>query len=92
MAKHKAKQETEVPVTLKKIQPEIIQTTPLNQNEQEAFNTLDNLFHVHEDNYNEQQDNPLLVLIENENSINDKVKIKYLFKKYRDEARNNHGL
>ncbi len=69
----------------------IIQVEPLNEAERQQFETLDNLFHVHEDNYNNQQDNPLLALIENENSINDKVKIKYLFKKYRDEARDNHG-
>ena len=88
MAKHKAKHNPEV----KDKQELVPETQEYSVNETEAFEKLDNLFHVHEDNYNEQQDNPLLVLIENENSINDKVKIKYLFKKYRDEARNNHGL
>ena len=71
---------------------EVTQATPLNSDEQDAFDRLDNLFHIHEDNYNEHQDSPLLFLIEQENSVNDKVKIKYLFKKYRDEARDNHGV
>ena len=75
-------------------QPEIKQPEQeinLSQVEQAAFDVLDNLFHVHEDNYNVIQDEPLLFLIENENSVNDKLKIKYLFKKYRDEARENHN-
>jgi hypothetical protein len=85
----KKKQEAHPPEV---IQPEIIQATPLNQNEQEAFDKFDELFHVHEDNYNAEQDTPLLSLIMNANFTNDKVKIKYLFKKYRDEARDNHGV
>ena len=75
-------------------QPEIKrpeQEINLSQVEQAAFDVLDNLFHVHEDNYNVIQDEPLLFLIENENGVNDKLKIKYLFKKYRDEARENHN-
>ena len=80
--KHKAKQ-PEIK------QPE--QEINLSQVEEQAFAVLDNLFHVHEDNYNVIQDEPLLFLIENENGVNDKLKIKYLFKKYRDEARENHN-
>jgi len=66
-------------VIKQEIQPEIIQTIPVNQVEQEAFNKLDELFHVHEDNWNSLQDDLLLNLIENENGVNDKIKIKYLF-------------
>ena len=64
---------------------EIIQ--PTEQPIEAGFEVLENLFDTHEDNYNEQQDIPLLSLIEMENSVNDKVKIKYLFKRYRDTAR-----
>ena len=62
--------------------PEIIE-----QPQGQGFEILDDLFHSHEDNYNEQQDAPLLQLIETLNSVNDKVKIKFLFKRYRDTAR-----
>jgi hypothetical protein len=79
MAKQKTKTEAE---------PVKIQTQ---ETDSAGFETLSDLFHVHEDNYNEHQDAPLLALIESENSVNDKVKIKFLFKKYRDEARDNHG-
>ena len=72
--------------------PPAIQAQVITPAEIEGFEKLDELFRVNEDNYNAHQDNKLLSLIENENAINDKVKIKYLFKKYRNEARDNHGV
>lgn len=48
---------------------------------------MDNIFDTHEDNFHPLQDVMLLSLIENENGVNDKDKIKYLFKRYRDTAR-----
>lgn len=75
-------------------QPEIKQPEQevnLSQVEEQAFAVLDNLFDLHEDNYNAIQDENLLFLIENENGVNDKLKVKYLLKKYRDEARINHN-
>ena len=83
MAKQKQHKQ-EIPETK---QPE--QT--LSQVEESAFEILDRLFHENEDNWNEIQDSTLLFLIENENAVNDKLKIKYLLKKYRDEARENNG-
>lgn len=57
----------------------------------ESFEILDELFRVEEDNYNEQQDERLLNLIENDNRFNDKIKIQWLFKRYRDTARDLHN-
>jgi hypothetical protein len=51
------------------------------------FEILDDLFFKEEDNYNAMQDERLLQLVENDNRFNDKVKIKWLFKRYRDTAR-----
>ena len=72
--------------------PEIIPEQPTaEQFEREGFDALEQIFHIHEDNYNMIQDEPLLVIINNEFRVSDKIKIKFLFKKYRDEARDNHG-
>jgi hypothetical protein len=57
-----------------------------------AFEQLDELFRVNEDNWNPIQDKMLLDLLENDNRFNDKVKIQWMFKRYRDTARELNGF
>jgi len=78
----KSSKKTESKLEVKK-EVEVISQEQINSD----FEILDDLFHKEEDNYNAMQDERLLNLIENDNRFNDKVKIKWLFKRYRDTAR-----
>jgi hypothetical protein len=57
-----------------------------------AFEQLDELFRINEDNWNPIQDKMLIDLLENDNRFNDKVKIQWMFKRYRDTARELNGF
>ena len=55
--------------------------------DEESKEIFNNIFLHNEDSWHDIQDNMLLDLIINESRISDKMKIKLLFKKYRDTAR-----
>jgi len=71
-----------------KIQP-INDLNPLvyNADDIAAFERLDNLFHVHEDNWAVSQDVKLLNLIQSENGVSESQAMRYLLRLYRNLQR-----
>ena len=55
--------------------------------DEESKEIFNNIFLHNEDSWHDIQDNMLLDLIINESRLSDQMKIKLLFKKYRDTAR-----